>query len=162
MLHRDVKSGNVVLTEAFVPKIIDCGLSMLLKPDPAPDAGAAGAGAGAGAAGGSSLLRRKSNKTAFSCTGGVMGTPAYMCPKYAQTGKYGVKSDLYSFGCIVLEMLTGKLSGSAEECNGEPITDYVEERYAVLLPAACAHPVLNLHPPRTHTLFLFSFHSFSA
>jgi hypothetical protein len=65
------------------PKIIDCGLGKYAS---AADAG----------------------QTAFTRTGAVPGTPLYMCPKYA-SGRvvYGVSAEIFAFGCVVAEVLTG-------------------------------------------------------
>ena len=104
--HRDVKSANIVLTATLAPKLIDCGLAMYL-PDGQPD-GSAGRGAGAAASSSPAAAER----TTFAATGGVLGTPGYMCPKYARTGNFGEKSEVYSFGMVLLELLTGELQNA--------------------------------------------------
>ena len=104
--HRDVKSANIVLTATLAPKLIDCGLAMYL-PDGQPDESA---GRGAGAAASSSPAAAE--RTTFAATGGVLGTPGYMCPKYARTGNFGEKSEVYSFGMVLLELLTGELQNA--------------------------------------------------
>ncbi len=83
--HRDIKSANIVLTAAFDPQIIDCGLGKYTTPADA-------------------------DKTAFTRTGAVPGTPLYMCPKYA-TGHvlFDAKTEIFAFGCVVAEVLTGQL-----------------------------------------------------
>jgi serine/threonine protein kinase len=93
VFHRDVKSANIVLCEGFRPKLIDCGLAKLLT-DEQTDAKAKG----------------KSIFTMGASMKGALGTPAYSCPKYLQNHKYGEKSELYSFGVVVLEMIVGKLT----------------------------------------------------
>ncbi|CAE7565953.1 PIX13 [Symbiodinium natans] len=79
--HRDVKSGNICLTGALRAKLIDCGLAKY-----APE-----------------------EVDAHSSSLGRFGTAAYMCPRYAIQGGYNVKSETYSFGIVLLELLTGKL-----------------------------------------------------
>jgi len=87
--HRDVKSANFCLFGDFTVKLIDCGLSKYI-----PAAG--------GSAGGS----------IFSRTGQKYGTPGYMCLQYSNTGEYDAKSEIYSFGVVLAELLTGIRSGS--------------------------------------------------
>ena len=84
-LHRDIKSANVVLTLAWEPKLIDCGLSKLLEPGAAASKGTTG--------------------TAF-------GTPGYQCPLYQNGRAYDATSEAYSFGVVLLELLTGRLATS--------------------------------------------------
>ena len=99
MFHRDVKAANVVLTAALEPKLIDCGLALFIpKDDP----------------------RRM--QTMLTATGGVLGTTGYMCPKYVNSGLYGEKSEVYSFGVLLLEVITGKLQNKPEH-----LANYVDE-----------------------------------
>ena len=89
VFHRDVKSANVVLCTGMVPKLIDCGLSLLLT----EEQGAA-------------------QKTVFTVTqAGALGTPGYMCPTYMRTRKYGERSEVFGLGMVLLELLTGRIEG---------------------------------------------------
>jgi len=81
--HRDVKPGNLVLSEDFCPKLIDCGLSRFLPPG------------------------EKELKALSTC--GVLGTPGFLCPRYMQTGKFEEKSEVYAVGVTILQTVTGLL-----------------------------------------------------
>ncbi|KAL2455566.1 Serine/threonine-protein kinase PBS1 [Forsythia ovata] len=78
VIYRDLKSSNILLDEGFHPKLSDFGLA---KFGPIED---------------------KSHVTTR-----VMGTHGYCAPEYAGTGKLTLKSDIYSFGIVLLELITG-------------------------------------------------------
>ncbi|XP_019151397.1 PREDICTED: receptor-like serine/threonine-protein kinase ALE2 isoform X5 [Ipomoea nil] len=79
VIHRDFKSSNILLEDDFTPKVSDFGLA----------------------------------RTAFDeenrhISTRVMGTFGYVAPEYAMTGHLLVKSDVYSYGVVLLELLTGR------------------------------------------------------
>jgi pto-interacting protein 1 len=79
VVHRDIKSSNVLLDDKLNAKIGDFNIASL-----APDAAS----------------RLQSTR--------VLGTFGYHAPEYAMTGQLTAKSDIYSFGVVLLELLTGR------------------------------------------------------
>lgn len=90
IIHRDLKPGNVMLTRTGV-KLLDFGLAKL-KTSGTP-------------AGTSSLATRESPVTG---DGAVLGTLGYMAPEQLVGGETDATSDLFAFGAVLYEMLTGK------------------------------------------------------
>ncbi len=87
VVHRDIKPGNIVLTRNLegreIVKLVDFGLAKLTDPED----------------------EKRQNLTK---TGEVLGTPYYMSPEQCIGRKVDVRSDLYSVGCVLFELLTGR------------------------------------------------------
>ncbi|KAK1281779.1 Receptor-like serine/threonine-protein kinase ALE2 [Acorus calamus] len=79
VIHRDFKSSNILLENDFTPKVSDFGLARTALDE-----------------GNEHISTR------------VMGTFGYVAPEYAMTGHLLVKSDVYSYGVVLLELLTGR------------------------------------------------------
>ncbi|OEL23898.1 Receptor-like serine/threonine-protein kinase ALE2 [Dichanthelium oligosanthes] len=79
VIHRDFKSSNILLEHDFTPKVSDFGLARTALGE-----------------GNEHISTR------------VMGTFGYVAPEYAMTGHLLVKSDVYSYGVVLLELLTGR------------------------------------------------------
>ncbi|KAI4383406.1 hypothetical protein MLD38_009248 [Melastoma candidum] len=91
VVHRDIKSSNILLDKQWNPKVSDFGLAKLLGSD-------------------NSYVTTR-----------VMGTFGYVAPEYASTGMLNERSDIYSFGILIMEIISGRnpvdYSRAPEEVN---------------------------------------------
>lgn len=137
IFHRSIKASNILLDEAFEPKLADLGLEKF------------------NAEGMKHLSTR------------VAGTLGYVAPEYALYGKLTEGIDVYSFGAVLLELLSGKKALETNEGKAYLLTDWawsfvqrgraldvIEEgmpelgscqmmKQYVLIAVLCAHPVLH-------------------
>jgi len=90
IVHRDVKPANVVLSKRGEAKLVDFGLAKLVEPQSGDD---------------STPTVSAGLKTE---QGTVLGTPSYMSPEQAEGRAFDSRSDVFSFGSVLYEMLTGR------------------------------------------------------
>jgi serine/threonine protein kinase/Tol biopolymer transport system component len=94
VIHRDLKPGNIKITPDGIVKVLDFGLAKTF------------------------VSEGRSSEITVTQPGRVMGTPAYMSPEQARGKPTDKRSDIWSFGCIMYQMLTGELP-----FDGETATD---------------------------------------
>ncbi|MBD3869612.1 MAG: PD40 domain-containing protein, partial [Acidobacteria bacterium] len=123
IIHRDLKPANVLLGDDGKVKVLDFGLAKALDPSPAQASG--------------NPALSPTMTSAGTVAGVILGTAAYMSPEQARGKPVNRRSDLWAFGCVLYEMLTGK-----RLFKGETISDTLA---AVLR----AEPDWSALPPKT-------------
>ncbi|KAK3227204.1 hypothetical protein Dsin_007066 [Dipteronia sinensis] len=144
VLHRDIKSSNIMLDSEFKARLGDFGLARTIQ---------------------------ESQKT-YHSTKEIAGTPGYMAPEIFLTGRATIKTDIYAFGVLILEVACGRKPGSQSEQNDyntsivhwiwelygkDRIIDAADSRLEVkfseeemgcvlILGLACCHPNPHLRP----------------
>ncbi|KAL4598165.1 hypothetical protein ACB092_11G040200 [Castanea dentata] len=88
VIHRDLKASNILLDESMNPKISDFGMARMFK-----------------------------QNEPVANTNRIVGTYGYMSPEYAMKGVFSIKFDVYSFGVLMLEMVSGRRNNSFYHAN---------------------------------------------
>lgn len=138
VIHRDIKASNIMLDSDFNARLGDFGLARTVQ------------------------LNEKTHHS----TKEIAGTPGYMSPESFHTGKATVETDVYAFGVLILEVVSGRKPGHQNEQNNyyrsivewvwehhrmEQITDVIDlrlnkdfhedqARCILMLGLACCHP----------------------
>ena len=120
IVHRDLKPANIKITPAGVVKVLDFGLAKAMVGD----------------ASGPDLSHSPTITMGGTKEGVILGTAAYMSPEQARGRPVDKRTDVWAFGCVLYEMLTGRLAfpgdtlsdAIASILQGEPDWRAVPER----------------------------------
>jgi Tol biopolymer transport system component len=111
IVHRDLKPANIKVTEEGTAKVLDFGLAKALEADLGP----------------TDISSSPTMSRMATQAGMILGTAAYMSPEQARGKRADRRSDIWAFGCVLYEMLTGKMTFSGETVS-DTLADIIKEQ----------------------------------
>jgi eukaryotic-like serine/threonine-protein kinase len=100
IIHRDLKPANIKVTPASVVKVLDFGLAKTAAGEPLP-----------------TVLSEPHTVAEETRVGVILGTAAYMSPEQARGENVDARTDIWAFGCVLFEMLTGQRAFAADAAS---------------------------------------------
>jgi serine/threonine-protein kinase len=94
IVHRDLKPANVVITPTGLVKVLDFGVATMAEP--------------------AETVSEETVTAGFTREGVIVGTPAYMSPEQSRGQAVDTRADIWAFGCVLYEMLTGQRAFAGE------------------------------------------------
>ena len=133
IIHRDLKPANIKVRPDGTVKVLDFGLAKALEPT--------------GTMSASASMSPTITTPAMTQVGMLLGTAAYMSPEQARGKTVDKRTDIWAFGCVLYEMLTGKRAFAGDEVSDVLASVLAREPNWTLLPSGLS-PVIGTYLKR--------------